>query len=369
MTLPSADTIRRAQTAGAQMASFETPFVFNCWYVAALASELKNELLERMILGRRLVLYRTSDGVPVALDDRCAHRSFPLSKSKLVDDTIVCGYHGFRYDRTGDCVEVPSLTKCPATIGVRAYPMVERGPVVWIWMGAAEEADPSTIPPLSWMESSEWTLNIGYLDLPASYIGLHENLLDLTHIEFLHADTLGAGAPGYSMAPYNTEIGEGVFALSRTVEPASIPGPFAGPMAFGDITTGGRSIRSEFVTPALHQLVARYYDTAEPAEQRRICFISTAHLPTPRDHVSTHYFIVNGRNFALGDAEVTEDLHRGMFEAFAEDVWGLGNVQSVLSATPAEELYEISVKSDTAAVAMRRHIRNLALAEAAERAA
>jgi vanillate O-demethylase monooxygenase subunit len=343
------------------MADFNTPFVFDCWYVAAFASELEQKLLARTILGKRLVLYRTTSGEPVALDDRCAHRSFPLSKSRLEADTIVCGYHGFRYDSSGNCIQVPSLPKCPATIGVRAYPLVERGPVVWIWMGDPDTADETKIPPLDWTMSPEWTLNSGYIELPASYIGLHENLLDLTHIEFLHSETLGAGAPGYSLAPYKTEIGSDTFALLRTIEPTSIPGPFVGPMGFTDVATGGRAIRSAYVTPGYHQLVARYYDASQPVEQRRECVITTAHLPTPATQTSTHYFIVNGRNFALDDSSVTKSLHDGMFEAFAEDVWGLGQVQKVLNETPLDELYEMSVKSDSAAVAMRRHIRSLAL--------
>jgi vanillate O-demethylase monooxygenase subunit len=135
-------------------------------------------------------------------------------------------------------------------------------------------------------------------------------------------------------------------------------------MGFTELTTGGRSIRSAYVTPGYHQLVARYYDASQPAEDRREFFISTAHLPTPATQTSTHYFIVNGRNFALDDPEVTKSLHDGMFEAFAEDVWGLGQVQRVLSDTPPEELYEMSVKSDSAAVAMRRHLRSLAMQEA-----
>ena len=303
MTLPSPETLGRARSAGARMADHATPFVFNAWYVAALADELRHALIRRTILNRHLVLYRTTGGMPVALDDRCAHRSFPLSASKLDGDTIVCGYHGFRYDSRGECIEVPSLARCPSGIGVRAYPLVERGPVVWIWMGDAALADPGEVPDLPWTQSAEFTLDVGYMALPASYIGLHENLLDLTHIQFLHADTLGAGAPGYSAAPYDVEIGQGRYALTRQVEPASIPPPFVGPMAFGAITTGGRSIRSEFVSPALHQLVARYYDAAEPEGQRRECIIRTAHLPTPETQTTTHYFVV--------DEKV---LHPGLYE-------------------------------------------------------
>lgn len=102
MSLPNANLIASSRKAAAQMATRDTSFIFNEWYVAAFAEEVGRELLARTLLGKRVVLYRTLAGQAVALEDRCAHRSFPLSRSRLEGDGIVCGYHGFRYDSQGE---------------------------------------------------------------------------------------------------------------------------------------------------------------------------------------------------------------------------------------------------------------------------
>ncbi|MEU1166027.1 Rieske 2Fe-2S domain-containing protein, partial [Streptomyces sp. NPDC005921] len=91
-----------------------TAFARNQWYVAAYSEEVGRELLGRTILGEPLVFYRAEeDGAPVALSDRCVHRRYPLSESGLDGDRIVCGYHGFTYDRTGACVYVPGQKRIP----------------------------------------------------------------------------------------------------------------------------------------------------------------------------------------------------------------------------------------------------------------
>jgi phenylpropionate dioxygenase-like ring-hydroxylating dioxygenase large terminal subunit len=84
-----------------RLANRSTPFVFDCWYVAGFAWEFDRSLRARTLLGRPLVLFRSENGQPRALSDRCIHRSYPLSRSRLDGDTIVCGYHGLRYDARG----------------------------------------------------------------------------------------------------------------------------------------------------------------------------------------------------------------------------------------------------------------------------
>ena len=69
-------------------------FLRNYWYVAAYAHEIDRNLLARTILGDKIVLYRTEDGAPIALADRCCHRQAPLSTGTLIGDTVQCGYHG-----------------------------------------------------------------------------------------------------------------------------------------------------------------------------------------------------------------------------------------------------------------------------------
>ena len=120
MTRPSPTVIAAAQNAALRMADRHTPFVMNDWYVAAFGEEIQRELLARTLLGKRLVFFRTTDHRVVALDDRCPHRSMPLSAGSSHGDTVVCGYHGFRFNAEGDCIEVPSQSTCPKSVGSRA---------------------------------------------------------------------------------------------------------------------------------------------------------------------------------------------------------------------------------------------------------
>src|SRR5260370_21774060 len=72
-------------------------YPLNCWYVAAISEEVAGKLLGRRLLGEDVLLYRQEGGMVVALEDRCVHRSMPLSLGYLVGDQVVCGYHGFTY--------------------------------------------------------------------------------------------------------------------------------------------------------------------------------------------------------------------------------------------------------------------------------
>ena len=118
-------------------------FLRNHWYVAASGSEIGRKPFRRIIMNEPVVFYRTEDGTPVALEDRCPHRRLPLSMGKLVgDDVLQCHYHGLRFDRTGACVRVPGQDMIPQTARVKTYPVVERYKWLWIWMGDPALADP-----------------------------------------------------------------------------------------------------------------------------------------------------------------------------------------------------------------------------------
>jgi len=258
MSLPNTAVLHALKNAGASMANRHTPFVYNEWYVAAFATEVSRDFLPRRLLGKRVVLFRTEFGEPVALSDRCAHRAYPLSLGTLEGDTIVCGYHGFRFDVQGNCVEVPSASKCPKGIGVARYPVVEKGPLVWIWMGDPDAADTALLPEQDWLSSPAWKHSQGSFHLNANYVSMHENLLDLTHLSYLHANTFGT--PDYARAAFRSEIREGYFALHRDVVPTTLPPVWAKPTQLEGCTTAARIVKSEFKSPAFHQVNVTFYD-------------------------------------------------------------------------------------------------------------
>lgn len=356
MSLPSPVRMRAGQVAGGHMADRDTPFVFDEWYVAAYAEEIGRSLLKRAILGRNLVFYRTAAGTPVALDDRCAHRSYPLSAGTLDGDTIVCGYHGFRYDAAGNWIEVPSQPRCPAGIGVRTYPLVERGMLVWAWMGDGEP-DLAKLPAQDWLASPDWAKTAGYLHLRGNYVSLHENLLDLTHLSYIHINSFGT--PDYARAPFDVEIQQDRFAVLRSVVPTQLPPIWGKPTGLFGCPTAARIARSEFVSPAMHVVTVRVYDSALPEGGRPEYLLRTAHLPTPETHGSTHYFVVHGRDFAQGDEALSRSMHEQLLTVFREDVEALELLETVLDER-GPDFFEISVASDAPAVAMRRYLKRCA---------
>lgn len=364
MTLPSSQLIAGSRKASAKMATRDTPFIFNEWYVAAFREEIGRTLLSRKLLGKRIVMYRSLDGEAVALDDRCPHRSLPLSLGSLDGDTLVCNYHGFRYDTQGDLVAVPSQKQCPRGVGVKRYPLLERGPLVWIWMGDPELADESRLPHQDWFERSDWRCSSGYFHHPGNYVSMHENLMDLTHLSFLHAQTIGT--PDYAYAPFETQLEEGNYRLIRRVVPTTLSPVWGKTTGLDGSDTAARIVTSEFLSPGLHRVSVTFYDSALPAQARDEFHISTAHILTPEDHSNMHYFIVHGRDFGLDDEKIGEFMHEQLFAAFNEDVEALGELEKVLGDVD-ENHYEISVTSDAPAIATRAYLKKRAEAEAAAR--
>jgi len=119
--------------------------VRNRWYIAAFGDEITREPMERTILGKPVVFYRTEAGAPVAMYGICPHRYFPLAQGRLEGDAIVCGYHGFKFDFGGKCVEIPSQGT-GAGFCQPSYRIEERGSLCWIWMGDPEVCDTALIP-------------------------------------------------------------------------------------------------------------------------------------------------------------------------------------------------------------------------------
>jgi phenylpropionate dioxygenase-like ring-hydroxylating dioxygenase large terminal subunit len=352
MSLPNSALLRATQKSMSQMADRNTPFIQDEWYVVAFKREIGRSLLKRTILGQRVVMFRTEAGEPVVLEDRCAHRSYPLSAGILDGDSVVCGYHGMRYDKAGDCIEVPSQASCPKGIGVRRYPVAERGPFVWGWFGAEAAADPAHIPATPWLESEQWAYSEDYFHLPGNYVSLHENLLDLTHLSYVHASSFGT--PEYARAPYEVQSSEGRYRITRSVVPTRLPPVWAVPTGLNH-DHAARIATSEFVAPGLHVVSVTFYDNDLPAGNRPEYIIRTCHVPTPETNGSTHYFIAHSRDFAPQDHEMTQFMRGQLMMAFSEDVEALTRLETVLAEDDPNR-YEISVASDAPAVAMRRYL-------------
>jgi len=171
-------------------------YATNLWYAALWAEDLTDgELQSRTICEQPIVFFRGPEGGPVALEDRCAHRFIPLSMGQLCDGaaSVECPYHGLRFGTDGACVLNPHGSgRIPATLAVRAYPVVERHTMLWIWMGT-DDADPDLIPDFSYLDPGAPGVlsKRDWLEMDVDYQLVIDNLLDLSHASFLHRGVLG----------------------------------------------------------------------------------------------------------------------------------------------------------------------------------
>ena len=115
-----------------------TNFIRNAWYAACWSDELEGAPQAMMILGEGIALYRTEAGVAAAVEDCCPHRLAPMSLGRVEGENIACGYHGMQFDCAGICVDIPGQKNIPGRTKIRAYPVVEKHKLVWVWAGDSE---------------------------------------------------------------------------------------------------------------------------------------------------------------------------------------------------------------------------------------
>lgn len=342
-------------------ADHATPLVKNCWYAAARSSEVGREkILSRRLLGVDVALYRTLAGEPVAVRNRCPHRSFPLSKGKLVGDTLVCGYHGMQFDPNGHCVEMPALPLAPANANVRSYPVAERGPLVWIWMGHPDHADESLLPDTEWLGSPQWKTVTGDFHIKGDYVSMHENLLDQTHFPFLHPGAIGTPEFARSRLKVRQE-GDSII-IDRELLDSPPPGVYAMPTGLAGQPVD-RFSDARFVSPALHRAFARIVDKNDPSGQPRTYRFNITHIFTPETNTTMHYWWFCSRDFKLDDAACDEHLQVASAKAYYEDVEALEWIMDAVR-NDTEPQFDLSFAPDKPGLLMRQTLYRLAAAEA-----
>ncbi|SRR5712692_327472 len=166
-------------------------FPFNYWYIGCASSRLRLAPTACSVLGRDFVLFRDAAGSPHALLDRCSHRGAKLSLGRANDGTIACPYHGWRYDGSGRCVLIPSLTSerhIPEGIEVPSFPCVERDGYVWIWTG---DSGLEPLPLLGIPDFGVYRWRQGCVPMQCNWMKGIENNLDWCHPYFTHRWTHG----------------------------------------------------------------------------------------------------------------------------------------------------------------------------------
>ena len=346
-----------------RLADHTTPFVRDEWYVAALSDEVGREMLGRRLLGVGVLLFRTEAGDVVALRDRCPHRSFPLHRGTLTGDTVVCGYHGIAFGADGRCREVPSQATVPADLATRAYPVVERAPFVWIWMGDPARADPASIPDHHWLSDPAFAAYTGYIHCRSNYVRLHENVLDLTHFPYVHGEAVGG--LDYIRAPFTVKTEGDSVVITRTLANQPVNAGYA-----RSIGNAGhrcdRTSESWFRTPGFHIAHATIRDLDGGVDGRTDFLFKIIHCFTPESAHTTHYFYANARDTAIHDVALTQASEAMTRATFLEDEEALELVERTWVEEDVAGYAELSVRGDLAGLHMRRIIADRARREAGD---
>ncbi len=338
-------------------------FLRNAWYVAAWGHEVtRQNLLRRTLLGEPVVFYRTLDGKPVALEDRCCHRHAQLSRGKLIGNDIQCPYHGFTYDTGGTCIAVPGQKQIPPGARVRSYPAVERYQWIWVWMGDPALADPDKIEDFHWMDDPAWRAAGERLDLKANYVLLVENLLDLSHLTYVHATTLGTEQ--IAQTPIQVERRPGGVRVTRWILDGPPPPFFQRMGGFAPDQHVDRWQIIDWTPPAFVRLdVGCALAGTGATEGNRSRGISMRNLNaiTPETERTTHYFWAQAHNFGIGHRWVTDLAFQNVHTAFLEDLAVIQDQQANVDMAP--NAARIDMNHDAGGIQARRMLEAMIAAE------
>jgi phenylpropionate dioxygenase-like ring-hydroxylating dioxygenase large terminal subunit len=167
----------------------------NQWYAILESNEVKRgKIIGVTRLGEKLIAWRDSNGKVTVMKENCPHRGVALTTGKIVGGCVQCPFHGFEFDISGTCKVVPANGRSaepPKALHIFTYPTREEHDFIYIWNGEAQ----ADLPPVPWFESIGPDLVYSSLkDHWANhYARAIENQLDVVHLPFIHATTIGRG--------------------------------------------------------------------------------------------------------------------------------------------------------------------------------
>ncbi len=344
-------------------------FLRNAWYAAAWNHEVDETPLARTVLGEPVVLFRDGAGRAVALEDRCCHRNLPLSQGRVEGDVIECGYHGLRFDASGACIRVPGQARIPPGATVHAWPALEKHQLVWLWMGTPELADESLLPDWKVMDHPDWRVVKGDppFHVPCHYELFNDNLLDLSHLAYVHIRNIGTEAvPDF---PIVVTRGDRTVRMIRWImdsAPAPLYARFGG---FEDNID--RWQYAEGQVPSCNTVWVGCLPAGcgaspgdhpdsigrRPGGRNGTGFeFYNLNAITPETDRSCRYFYAHSRNFALDDAEVDEMFRVELRGAFQEDVDILSAQQANIERHAHNPRNWVDINVDGPGLALRRMV-------------
>lgn len=336
-------------------------FLKNTWYVAAHAHELDDgALVARTICDLPIVMYRTSTGGVAAMEDRCPHRFVPLSMGWRVDDTLQCAYHGLRFDGSGACVEMPNdkdnkvLKPC-----VTAFVAVERYAVVWLWLGDPVLADPADIPAFDFLSSERFAVAWGHSHIKGNYQLLVDNLLDLSHVHYLHP-----GVHESDFSKFKNEVkrdGNSIWSMLWRPEYA-LNEQQKKLFGFASDVVESQG-HSRWDMPGVILVLTAFWEHGKTLEEG--VESPSAHLFTPETEYTTHYFWASGRTHSTDSQELTDKIASHMRTIFETQDGPMVEAQQMAMGNSTDFLEQspVILRADAAGVMARRLVKKKLLAE------
>lgn len=335
-------------------------FVRNNWYVAAWSSEVVwGKLLARRILDTPIVFFRDQNNAAAALHDQCCHRGLPLSMGRVEAGTVRCGYHGMKYDRNGSCIEIPGQANIPKKACVKSWPLVEQHGLVWIWCG---DAAPACSPPdYPWHGDWLWKGGLFHYEAPQELI--NDNLLDLSHLGYVHVQTIGGDPNTHMNAEMRTTRGDGSVTVERFMR--SVTPPPTHMRLNGYENPVDRWQRIHFI-PGLITI----YSGSVPAGTLRTEGNQAGGFQqrvfnaiTPETAHTSHYFWSVAHEAVPSNPGMTDSLHADTIATFEEDRVVINAQFQRMRETPDKRWVDLGI--DAGAIQARRIIRELVAAEQA----
>lgn len=337
----------------------EHTFLKNCWYVAALSTDVDAfNLFKRKIMNINVVIYRTQDGEPVALQDRCPHRFAPLSLGKRDGDELVCPYHALKFNSTGQCTHNPhGKGHIPTAAKVQTFPLVERYGFLWIWMGDADSADDELIPDYSELVSGhENSVGHTYMHVKCNFELLTDNVMDLSHIDHVHGEIITTRGKLSPLVPKVTETHNSIAARWEwEQQPAMM---IFAPLLPSPSESAEHYFNIIWTAPSHIQLTVAAVQNGEFGVDDLNQY--DLHTTTPETENTTHYFFATRRNHIEEDASFNVMKIQNMHRAFEdEDVPLLEAVQDEMVSTDFFSLNPVLMSNDIAPVRVRKKLLEL----------
>jgi phenylpropionate dioxygenase-like ring-hydroxylating dioxygenase large terminal subunit len=299
------------------------------WYVAGLSDGLKQKPLARTILGQSIVLFRDSAGQAHALLDRCCHRGLPLSCGTVVSAGLQCGYHGWEFSASGQCIRIPGQSadaKIPARACVPSFAVREQDGLIWVFLTPGQNPPHGPFPIQSRDDSDYSAFRIDFGSMEAPVENVIDNFMDSLHPPYVHKgliyDENKRNRLEIVVRDYRHSDGHAGVEASYLGEPVPTQGLIG--RLFAKRSTDPVTHEERYVAPSLTQAEYRVGETTH---------LLSTHLFTPETATRTRMYLLL-RTKSRIPRMLREPVLRALFtRLFRQDIQVLQRQQKALEST------------------------------------